>query len=367
MSDNPQRFVALLLDWFSRHQRPLPWRRHYQPYHVFISEIMLQQTQMERVVPYFNRWVTRLPDIDSVAEADEDEILKLWEGLGYYSRARNLQRAARQIVADGGIIPADREKLLSLPGIGPYTAHAILSIAFNQDFPVLDANVERLYARLFNLAVPVKSAEGKRFLRDKAAAMLPPGQSRLFNQALMELGALVCLARGPLCAACPVASLCRAKMDDLVAQRPVPVSKKPTLFIEMATGILQRGDRMLIQKRRADDVWANLWEFPGGRLKEGESPGEAVIREFREETGLVIETTEKLISVRHSYMHYRVLLHGFHCIMANNDSAEPATHAAQENRWVTLEELNGFAFPAGHRKLIDYLQERATKRGQKGR
>ncbi|OKY75177.1 MAG: A/G-specific adenine glycosylase [Desulfobulbaceae bacterium DB1] len=354
-----QKLPPPLLAWFAENQRPLPWRQTYNPYHVWISEIMLQQTQMERVIPYFNRWIDRFPDICSLAEAKDDEILKLWEGLGYYARARNILRAAVLLSHEGNFLPDSYKKLIALPGIGPYTAGAVMSIAFNRDYPVVDANVERIFARIFNLDSPVKTAANQTFIRRQAEKMLPSGQARYFNQGLMELGALVCLPAQPLCAACPIADCCQAKKLDLVDKRPVLPAGKQSIVIEMATGILRRNGKVLIQKRRENDVWANLWEFPGGRLKTGESAEQAVIREFQEETGLRIRHAEEITRVRHVYMHYRVILHAFFCETAEKDETEPAIHAAQENRWVLFEELDQFAFPAGHRKLIDYLGKKS--------
>ncbi len=344
-----------ILAWFADHGRDLPWRRTYSPYHVWISEIMLQQTQMDRAVAYFERWVEQFPDVLSLAAADQDEILKQWEGLGYYSRARNLHRAAILLAQQhGGQLPAHRHHLLALPGIGPYTAGAILSIAFDQPEPVIDANVERLFARLFDIAEPVRAAATKKKILRLAEEMLAACSPRLFNQALMELGALVCTPRSPGCPACPVASHCRARKLDTVQQRPVLPPKKEPLVIEMATGIVRRNGLLLIQKRPATGVWANLWEFPGGRLEPGESPEEAVVREYQEETELTVVVDEKITTTRHSFMHYRVILHCFFC--RSKDCRSPRLHAAQENRWVRPEELGNYAFPAGHRKLIDYLE-----------
>jgi A/G-specific adenine glycosylase len=356
-----RHFTNQLLEWFQHNSRDLPWRHTYAPYHVWIAEIMLQQTQMDRVVFYFTRWLARFPDIPTLAAADEDEVLSCWEGLGYYSRARNLHRTAKLLAEQGNMLPASHEALRKLPGIGPYTAGAIMSIAFNQDFPVVDANIERIFARLFDIATPIKSRENKALVWQKAAAMLPAGRSRLFNQALMELGALVCLPRNPLCGQCPVVTWCKAYQLNIIQARPVLLPKRKSMLIEMATGILVRNEKVLIQKRQADDVWANLWEFPGGRLKEGESPHQAVVREFLEETGLHVEVTGEITSVRHSYMHYRVILHGFFCAATDGEDNEPALLAAQENRWVRFTELHRFAFPAGHRKLIKFLKESAAR------
>lgn len=356
-----RHFTNQLLEWFQHNSRDLPWRHTYAPYHVWIAEIMLQQTQMDRVVFYFTRWLARFPDIPTLAAADPDEVLSCWEGLGYYSRARNLHRTAKLLAEQGNMLPASHEALRKLPGIGPYTAGAIMSIAFNQDFPVVDANIERIFARLFDIATPIKSRENKALVWQKAAAMLPAGQSRIFNQALMELGALVCLPRAPHCSRCPVVPWCKAYQLNIIQARPVLLPKRKSMLIEMATGILVRNEKVLIQKRQADDVWANLWEFPGGRLKEGESPHQAVVREFLEETGLHVEVTGEITSVRHSYMHYRVILHGFFCAATDGEDNEPALLAAQENRWVRFTELHRFAFPAGHRKLIKFLKESAAR------
>ncbi len=350
-----KRLQKNLLEWFSRHARDLPWRNTYDPYHVWIAEIMLQQTQMDRAVEYFKKWLNRFPDVASITKAHEEEILKLWEGLGYYSRAKNIIKSARILAADyQGQIPADHEKLLMLPGIGKYTAGAIMSIAFNKNYPLVDANVERVFARLFNLAKPVKEKETQAFIWQKANDLLPAGQARIFNQALMELGALVCIARNPRCMICPVATDCKTFRLGLVDKRPVLQEPPKTIFIEMATGILEHEGKVLIQKRKPKGVWANLWEFPGGRLESGETPELALVREYKEETALSVGNLKKIITVQHSYTIYRVTLHCFFCSLKDSRS-EPELLTAQEYRWVHPGELAAFAFPAGHRKLLKYL------------
>jgi A/G-specific adenine glycosylase len=346
-----------LLDWFADNARELPWRQTYSPYHVWISEIMLQQTQMDRVVGYFNKWVSRFPDIRSISRANEEEVLKLWEGLGYYSRARNIMRTAKLLVKDfKGKLPADHKELLSLPGIGPYTAGAIMSIAFNLDYPLVDANIERLFARLFNLDKQVKDKETHSYIWRKAGELIPHGKTRVFNQALMELGALVCIPQNPRCKICPVVEHCLAFRMDTVSKRPVLKEPAKTIFIEMATGIVRHKDKILIQKRKPTGVWANLWEFPGGRLEPGETPEMALIREYKEETELTVGNPEKITTVQHSYTIYRVTLHCFFCSLMDSRH-EPTLHTAQEHRWAYPEELSNYAFPAGHRKLIKYLQQ----------
>ncbi len=360
MSISLTPFQQALISWFHREQRALPWRKEYIPYQIWISEIMLQQTQMERVTLFFNRWLQEFPDIHSLALASEDRVLKQWEGLGYYSRARNILKCARTIVSDhDGIIPSDPKSLLTLPGIGPYTAGAIASIAYNLTTPLVDANIGRLFARLFNIDIPLPQAQ--KLLWQKAEKLVPQDQARSFNQGLMELGALICTPKNPLCPECPLSPFCIAYRDDLILSRPIPQKGKTITTIEMATGVLshpQDKGRLFIQQRLADDVWGSLWEFPGGRLKHSESPEQAVIREFLEETGFSVRVDKKITTTIHHYTRYKVILHCFLCsldLLDSDESPDPILYAAQEYRWVFFPELANFAFPAGHRKLIEFM------------
>jgi A/G-specific adenine glycosylase len=356
--DDPSctHIAGVLLDWFSRHKRDLPWRRTYTPYHVWISEVMLQQTQMERGVEYFKRWIARFPDVESLAEAREDEVLKLWEGLGYYSRARNLHKAAREVVnRHGGTLPSSPEALRALPGIGPYTARAIASIAFGQDVCVVDANVERVISRLYDIALPVKSRQARDEIERHGADLLPEGRARDFNQALMEFGSLVCSPRNPACAGCPLADCCLARKNGVQEERPVIVKAPSPIYISMATGVLINDGRILTQKRRADDVWGNLWEFPGGVVENGETPDQAVVREYLEETGLIVNHPVPIATFKHSYTRYRVTLHAFSVTLLSSPG-ELALQAAQEHRWACWSEITKLAFPAGHRKLVHHLR-----------
>lgn len=359
---SPSRVRALqraLAAWFAEHKRPLPWRVEYRPYAVWISEIMLQQTQMERAVLFFERWMRRFPDIRAVAEADEDAVLHAWEGLGYYSRARNAHKAARLIVErHGGVFPSSPAAIRALPGIGPYTEAAIAGIAFNLRRACVDANVERVLARLFDIDDPVKTAAGAARVRALAEALLPE-RPREHNQGLMELGALVCRKK-PLCPACPLAPHCESLRLGITHERPLPGKKRQSVSIAIVCGVLEQNGRIFVQRRREGDVWAGLWEFPGGLIEDGETPEEAVAREFAEETAFAVRVRADFGVIRHAYTKYRVTLHCFGLALAGAppDAPPPAPeelNAATAWRWLPPGRLKDLAMPAAHRKLADRL------------
>ncbi len=358
----PQLREALLA-WFAAHQRPLPWRINYTPYEVWISEVMLQQTQMERGVSYFTRWMARFPDVASLAAASEEEVLRLWEGLGYYSRARHVLAAARLIMEKHkGVFPSGLEDIRALPGVGPYTAGAVASIAFGEKLPCVDANVERVLARVFDLDGPVKQEPAASAVRAWALRLVPEGRAREHNQAMMELGALVC-GKKPRCALCPLAAFCVSLHLGIVDQRPVPGKRATITPIEVVTGVLRHTGRVFVQKRLASGVWGNLWEFPGGRVEPGESPEQAVAREFGEETGFDVAVDRSYGIIRHGYTTYRITLHCFALSLAATTAAATAAEppappiltAASAWRWVTPVELENLAMPAAHRKLADQI------------
>ncbi len=356
-TDTLRKMRALLLKWFALYQRPLPWRQDYHPYQVWIAEIMGQQTQMERVVQYFTRWMELFPDVASLARAPEQTVLKAWEGLGYYSRAHNIRRTAKILLAEhAGQIPADRHSLLALPGIGPYTAAAILSIGFNQPYPLVDANVERVFARLHDLEKPVKAAAGKKAVQKLATLYLDQESPRAFNQALMELGALVCTPKKPLCQVCPLQGQCLAYCRDTVALRPVLTKRPERIDIVMACGIIENNGLVYIQQRLPNDIWGGLWEFPGGRLEADETPAQGALREILEETGWQARLEKPYQTVTHYYTRYRVTLHSFLCSMVEAGQAqEPRLTAATRFAWVNRQELQRYPFPAGHRQLVASL------------
>ena len=322
---------------------------------------MLQQTQMGRGTEYFTRWMERFPTLEHLAAAPFDDVLKAWEGLGYYARVKNLYETARVLVnTHAGQFPRQPEELTTLPGIGPYTAGAIASIAYNIPTPLVDANVERVFSRMFDVDAPVKSTAAQKFFWSVATAAMPRNDARNFNQALMELGALVC-KKTPQCTACPLAEFCHARRLQLTAERPVPGKKVPASLVTIITGLLFHNGHIFIQKRLDAGAWAGLWEFPGGRLEAGETPAQGITREFFEETEFAIVPARSLGTVQHAYTRYRITMHCFFChlpapaSLAYDDSGfpKPALHAATEYRWVPPRQLGRFTFPAGHRKLMD--------------
>ena len=252
-----------LAQWFLAQARKLPWREAYEPYHVWISEIMLQQTRMEQGLPYFTRWIKALPDLRSLAQVEEGELLKLWEGLGYYSRAKNLKKAAQLILEKHqGELPQDKEALLGLPGVGPYTAGAILAIAFNQPEPLLDGNIERVLSRVLDWAEPVKSKATRQRFEAELRQLFSQGEPRILAQALMELGALVCRPQNPLCPECPLSPSCLAKTDGRWSQRPVSAPRPKTIRENRCFWVYRHEDRYYLENQPQGGHWAGMWLFP---------------------------------------------------------------------------------------------------------
>jgi len=317
---------------------------------------MLQQTQMERAVTYFTRWVNRFPDAAAVAAAEQQEILKYWEGLGYYSRARNLHKAAKVIVNDfGGELVCNYDVLLQLPGIGPYTAAAIASVAGNRDVAVIDANVARVYARLFNIDLPVKEKKGKVRVEAIAEELLPIGKARLYNQAVMEFGGLVCTPRAPQCSQCPLSESCLALARGTVDERPVVRKSRKIITVQRVAGLVFHRGLILLLQRKESDIWGGLWDFPGGELGEKEVE-EAVVDRIFESTELRVDATESVTTVIHHYTRYKIIFHCLLCALCGN-KRKPVLKSAAGYRWVAPGELENLGFPAGPRKVFEYIRQ----------
>ncbi|MFP4083194.1 MAG: A/G-specific adenine glycosylase [Candidatus Aminicenantes bacterium] len=345
-------FQTKLFRWYRLHQRKLPWRQTKDPYRIWISEIMLQQTTVQAVVPYYQKWIKLFPDVKTLSKASLQKVLKAWEGLGYYQRAKNLHRAAKIILHRfEGKIPKDYHSLKELPGIGPYTASALLSFAYNLPYPVVDANVRRVLMRLLGIRDKNLSPSNKAFQKF-FHAHFPPTHSSLFNQALMELGALVCRSKNPLCLLCPITEYCQAYEAGEQEVIPLP-QKRSYQKIETVVAIIQNHGKILIQKRPSQGLLADLWEFPGGKRKDHETPEQALRREIKEELGAEVKNLSFLTKVHHSYTKFQVTLYAFRCALETTPHLRKSTH-----RWVTAKGLKRYPFPSGSVKIIRFLEEK---------
>ncbi|MFC1762630.1 A/G-specific adenine glycosylase [Planctomycetota bacterium] len=348
-----------LLRWYSQHARDLPWRRTRDPYAIWLSEIMLQQTQVETVISYYHRFLKRLPTLEKLARARMDSVLKLWEGLGYYSRARNMQKAARVIMQDyQGVFPETVDVLQTLPGIGRYTAGAIASIAFNRPEPLVDGNVTRVLCRLYRIRMDPKSPLVQKRLWVLAGELVAPRRPGDFNQALMELGATVCRPDNPDCSHCPLRNQCAACAYDEQGNLPLRPPGKKVPFYDIAVGVIYRRGRILIDRRPPESMLGGLWEFPGGKREKGESLHAALLREVREELAIEVCIDHRLMQIDHAYSHFRIRLHVYACTYLRG---KVTCLSSTAHRWVKPEQLPRFAFPAANKRIIAQLLTAETR------
>jgi A/G-specific adenine glycosylase len=352
-------WCADLLAWYDRSAVELPWRGEMDPYRVWLSEIMLQQTQIETVKPYYARFLAAFPDVAALAAAPLERVLKLWEGLGYYSRARNLHRAAQQIVSEyEGRFPQSAEGLQSLPGIGRYTAGAIASIAFGDRAAVLDGNVIRVFARLADLADDVTRPQTQAQLWQMAEAALPNLRVGDYNQALMDLGRLICKPRAPLCGDCPLQAHCLAYQRGTQSERPLKAAKRRTPHYDVAAGMIwnARGE-LLITQRPSEGLLGGLWEFPGGKVEEGETLAACLQRELEEELAIRVEVGDLFIVVKHAFTHFKITLHAFTC-RYDEAGGVPQKLGVQDWAWVKPSALDAYSFGKADREVIRALRQR---------
>jgi A/G-specific adenine glycosylase len=345
-----------ILDWYECHRRDLPWRRNGDPYAIWVAEIMLQQTRVETVIAYYDRFLSRFPTLHSLARASLDEVLKLWEGLGYYARARNLHTAARLVVEDfEGHVPTSPEALRSLPGIGHYTAAAIASIAFRQDAIALDGNLRRVLCRIFAIDDDPGRSSTQRRLEALGLEMLPAGQAREFNQSLMDLGALICVPSNPRCLICPLINLCQAQREGIQNALPIRATRTFRPHRDVTAGVIyDEQGRFLITRRPLDGLLGGLWEFPGGKRRPGENLLACLKREIIEELAMEIEVGDLLCRVDHAFTHFHMTLYAFRCRWLGG---EPQCIGCDALHWVTLDQLDAFAFPVADQKIIASLRE----------
>ncbi|HLF17802.1 MAG TPA: A/G-specific adenine glycosylase [Candidatus Omnitrophota bacterium] len=350
MTSDAKQLAPALNAWYVKGARDLPWRRTRDPYKIWISEVMLQQTTVPTVIPYYKKWTQDYLTVKHVAGASLERILKSWQGLGYYQRARNIHKAAKLIVEKySARIPDDYETLRTIPGFGPYTAGAVLSIAFDKRYPIVDANIRRVVMRL----LAIKKQATAQVDKDVYAYLdkiMPKRNLRTFNQALMELGALVCKNKEPLCSMCPIKDRCKAfkrGIQELIPQR----KEKLTHEIDVAVGIMERSDKFFIQKRPPKGLLAGLWEFPGGKVKKGETHRQALKRELKEELGITVKDAAFLTRIKHFYTKYKVNLYAYLC------NTEAVLFEDRNKKWVGKGEFFRYPMPSGTAKLVKHLED----------
>jgi len=341
------------MGWYRDNCRQLPWRRDISLYRVWVSEVMLQQTQVKTVIPYYLRFMETWPDLGDLAAADLETVLKAWEGLGYYARARNLHKAAGIVVRDlGGIIPDDYKGFKNLPGVGDYIASAVLSIAGARPHAVVDGNVKRVLSRLLCVDTPVNHSAAHKAYKAIAETFLYETDPGTYNQAVMELGALVCTPKRPDCDSCPLAGECCACEKQVTDLFPRRMAKKKVPTVHIAAGIVRKNGKVLITRRKLDGLLGGLWEFPGGKVEPKESPEQACIREIREETGIETGNLQFLTRVFHAYSHFKIEMDVFFC---DYISGRVTLNGPIDHKWVRVDQLHQFPFPRANLKFMKLI------------
>lgn len=331
-----------LLRWFEKNKRDLPWRRTKDPYAIWIAEIMLQQTQVATAIPYYERFLKLFPTVDRLARSDLNGVLAAWEGLGYYSRARNLHLAAKVIRNHfGGKLPDTLDDLLSLPGIGRYTAGAMLSIAFNKEAPILDGNVKRALSRIFTL-----SGKSERILWHLSESLIPFGHAGAFNQALMELGATICTPQEPRCHHCPVKICCKGRAMGDPQRYPSKTVKKRIPHVEAVSAAILRNGKVLINRRPLKGLLGGLWEFPNWELEDSTDMKRSLRTHLRKEMQIEIRVDDPVSTFKHTYSHFRLTLHSYHCRLISG---------AGKGEWVFIRDLPRFPMSKVHRLIAQSL------------
>lgn len=349
-------FAKNLIQWYQLHKRNLPWRDINDPYKTWISEVMSQQTRIDTVIPYYHRFIEAFPNVKKLADADRQKVLKLWEGLGYYSRCRNLHHAANEIMDRfNGQIPSEYDEIISLKGIGPYTASAVLSIAFGKKYAVVDGNVLRVLSRFFGITDDIRNQSTKSRIQQHADDLIPAKNPGDFNQALMELGATVCKPAQPECNNCPLSVECQAYKTAQTDRIPYKSPARQVPHYEIAVGlILNPNGELLISLRPDNGMLGGLWEFPGGKKEAHESLKETVARELKEELGIDVEVLGKMKELKHAYSHFKITMHAYWCTIRNGT---PEPISSKCIKWVTLEEISQYPFPKANTTIIDELRQ----------
>src|SRR5699024_10101774 len=347
---NSTEFQSRLLYWYDQNKRTMPWRSTDDPYKIWISEIMLQQTRVNQATPYFKRFMDAFPSVYELAEAEQEEVLKVWEGLGYYSRARHLHSAAKLVVDEfDGKVPDSWNEINELKGVGPYTASAVLSIAFNKIYAVVDGNVIRVLSRYYGIEENVRQTKTKNRIQEYADELISDNRPGDFNEAIMELGALVCTPSNPDCASCPLQEDCVAYRTVKTDKIPYKSKQKRRPHEQIGVGIIVNGeDEVLVALRPEDGMLGGMWEFPGGKQEADETIEEAVKRELREELGVEVTITKPFMKLDHTYSHLKITMHAYLCRL---ESGTPKAKESQKIRWITIDSLADIPFPKANRQL----------------
>lgn len=348
--------VDELLRWFAINKRVLPWRETTDIYAVWVSEIMLQQTQVNTVIPYYNRFLERFPTVRHLSEGTEQDVLKLWEGLGYYSRVRNLYKAAQKVVeVYGGKIPDSPGDFEKLPGVGPYVKAAVLSITRNVPLPAVDGNVMRVYTRFRGIPDDIRKTATRNLIFNELKEIIPSQTPGDFNQAMMELGALVCTPQTAHCSRCPLKKQCTAFDTYTVDRYPYKSPGRKVPEYRVSVGIILKGHTLYIQKRPSEGHLGGLWEFPGGKSQQGETPEQTLYRECREELNHDVEIIGTLPVVRHAYSHFKIEMHPFICRFTDK-GGDVDPPGDRPFRWITVDEIEAFPFPGANHKFFPHLK-----------
>lgn len=347
-------FTGPLLEWYQTNKRDLPWRKTEDPYRIWVSEIMLQQTRVDTVIPYYQRFLKAFPTVYDLAKANQQQVLKLWEGLGYYSRGRNLHHAAQQVVKDfDGSLPSTYKEITLLRGIGPYTASAILSIAFHKKFAVVDGNVIRVVTRYNTIQDDIRKASVKNEVQAFMDDVVPGSSPGDFNQAVMELGATVCTPSQPSCDSCPLQTNCKAWNTARTDTIPYKSPAKKIPHHQLAVGIIvNENNEVLISLRPQESMLGGLWEFPGGKQEKGETLNETLRRELKEELDVETEVYDKFKELKHAYSHFKITMHVFWCSIKKG---KPKPLSSDQLKWVALSNIDHFPFPKANKNIINDL------------
>ena len=353
-----RRLQTGLLAWYRQHQRQLPWRESQDVYPIWVSEVMLQQTQVQTVVPYFLRFMAAFPTLEELARADTQDLLRCWAGLGYYSRARNLRQAARILVREhGGEFPRSYREALRLPGIGPYTAAAILSIAFDQPLLALDGNVVRVLARLFRLEGDPARSPVQGMLAAAGQQLLPAHRPGEFNQALMELGATVCLPRNPRCLLCPWSSHCEALKSGVQDRLPEKGKRPDTRLSRQAAAVIRHRGRFLIRRRSGARLLQDMWEFPGGEFKRSDL-AHSLVKQIQGEFALSVRLGSPLTTIKHAVTNRRITLTVYE---ARLKPPLPPTLSIPDARWIWLSQAGRYPLTAAASRIVQALEAEVSR------